>query len=767
LGGEGVLFRIGGAKRCIWACLFVRLAIVVCLAVMPRLAAADSAGDSQGFVGGSADHLVDRDGTLTLADVIEQHFIPADGKPANYGLSARHHMAFWLRLKIDRLPRDEEDWVLSLREPRTRSLQLFAVDGDGSTTLERTWRRADPPPITPYPVVSLSRSDLLGRTLYLRVQTVSSMRASLWLEPASRFLGDYSGEALYFGALLGMLVTLAVYCAATGAAVGDVTLMLLAGMTVSIAAYIAGDRGLVESAIWPGRIVLSRIISLGGTLMIYATAVPFSAAFLQAPLRNRWTRIGVFALAALFTASAVAATLDVFMEDRTNVLRYSPWLGLLAIVAILGMGLACVLFEPRRAGLFLLCWSPALLTGLTRIGLNLFPGVLPARPATVGLVYLGITTSSLLFAVVTSIELRKRALVARAERAANERRFRDFAITASDDFWEADGNLIVTRTFQGGSPVVALSAGKPLLAELAALGVDVAQLQSVLDNKAAFRDVRLRISHGEPSERYLSLSGLPVLAADHSFIGWRGTLTDVSEQVAREWEHGHQRVLAALGFLVGSIAHDVNNLLHPVLNLSRRVGESLERGDPRIRLLGVVTESAHQAAQIVASVLGLARSRSDSRMVPFGTAVLDSIKLIKGVSATGVRLVADVETKDGPMVAETDVFRILANLVTNAAAAMNNTGEVHVSFREQHDHSFLLEVSDCGPGMSDATRKILQESEGDVPGGTRRSGLGLMIVGHIVKSLDGLMEIRSNSSGGATVALKFPAVHAAVPAVVS
>jgi signal transduction histidine kinase len=307
--------------------------------------------------------------------------------------------------------------------------------------------------------------------------------------------------------------------------------------------------------------------------------------------------------------------------------------------------------------------------------------------------------------------------------------------------------------------VVGLSVGKPLLPQFAALGADISPLEVALDNKAAFRDIRLKISQAEPVERWLSLSGLPVFATADGSIGWRGTLTDVSDQVAREWEHGHQRMLAALGFLVGSIAHDVNNLLHPVLNLSRRVGDSLERGDPRVRLLGIVTDSAQQAAQIVASVLGLTRSRRAPRMVPFGLAVIDSLELIRGVGGSGIRLVGDVETRDGPMVAETDVFRILANLVTNAAAAMDNTGEVRVSFRVQHDRSFVLEVSDAGKGISEATRRIVEEWDGELPRGGPRPGLGLAIVKHIVKSLDGLMEIRSNPTGGATVALRFPAAQ--------
>ena len=750
------------SKGLVWA----RLAIALCIALSPHLAAADASSEPSGFIGGNADHFVDPDGSLTLADMIGRRFLPADGKPANHGLSANDHTAFWLRLKIDRLPRDSEDWVLSLREPRTRSLQLFVVgDGDG-VVLERSWRYTDPPPITAYPVIYLGRADVLGRTLYLRVHTVSSMRASLWLEPASQFVSDYTSQALYFGALLGVLLTLAVYCAATGAAMGDHALMLLAGVTVSIAAYIAGDRGLIESLIWPGVTILSRILSLGGTFMIYATSVLFSATFLEAPLRNRWTRMGVFILAALFTLAAIGS--GVLIQDLT-ILRYSALPGFLAILTVVTMGVATALFQPRRASLFLLCWSPALLTGLARIGLNLFPDALPARPLTVNVVYFGVATSCLLFAVVTSIELRQRAMVARAERAANERRFRDFAITASDDFWEADASLIVTRTFESASPVAGLSSGKPLLAQFAALGADVAQLQEALEHKTAFRDVRLRIPHPDQFkpdqfECCLSLSGLPVLAHG-DLIGWRGTLTDVSDQVAREWEQGHQRVLAALGFLIGSIAHDVNNLLHPVLNLSRRVSESLEKGDPRISLLGIVTESARQAAQIVASVLSLARSRRDSKLVPFGTAVIDSIKLIKDVSANGLRVVADVETKDGPLVAETDVFRILSNLVSNAATAMDNTGEVRVSFRAQDDRSFLLEVSDSGPGVSDATRKMMEERGGDILGDGWRSGLGLMIVRHIVKSLDGLMEIRSNSTGGATVALRFPAVQGAAPTV--
>jgi signal transduction histidine kinase len=672
-------------------------------------------------------------------------------------------MAFWLRLGVDTLARGDEDWVLSLREPRTRALQVFVVEGDGRVVLERVWHHTDPPPNTAYPTIHLARSAIIGRVLYLRVQTVSSMRASLWLEPASLFLSDYSGQALYFGALLGLLMTLAVYCAATGVAAGDLSLMVLVGVTLSLAAYIAGDRGLIESLILPGVTSLSPILSFGGTLMIYATSVAFSAAFLHEPLRNRWTRIGVLALTGLFTLAAIAGTVEALGFDLI-VLRYSPWLGLLAIGAVLGMGVATAFRQPRRASLFLLCWLPALLTGLARIALNLLGGALPAVPLTVNVVYLGVATSCLMFAIVGSIELRQRARVARAERLANERRFRDFAVTASDDFWEVDADLFVTRTFPGGSPVVDLPPGTPLLSHFMAHGADVTQLQEALGHAAAFRDIRLRIPRPDSSERHLSLSGLPVLASG-DLVGWRGTLTDVSDQVAREWEQGHQRVLAALGFLVGSIAHDVNNLLHPVLNLSRRVSESLERGDPRVGLLGIVTESAHQAAQIVASVLGIARSRRESRLVPFGTAVIDSIKLIRDVSANGIRIVADVATGDGPIVAETDVFRILSNLVTNAAAAMDNAGEVRVSFSKQDDRSFLLEVADSGPGISDATRRMVEQAQSDIPGGGWRSGLGLTIVKHIVNSLDGVMEIRSNSTGGATVSLRFPPVQGTAPTI--
>ncbi|MFO1080271.1 MAG: sensor histidine kinase [Reyranellaceae bacterium] len=734
----------------------VTLALGLSFVVPAAPATAQAVGEASGFIGGLADHLVDPDGTLALADMGRQSFAPADGKAANRGLSANERTAFWLRLKVERLPGDDADWVLSLREPRTRSLQLFAVDASGRTVLERLWRSTGPGPVTAYPVIPLARADIVGTTLYLKIRTVSSMRASLWLEPESRFLADYSGQALFFGALLGLLVTLAVYCAATGAATEDLSLVLLAGVTVSIAAYIAGDRGLIESLIWPGVPGLSGTLSLGGTLMIYATSVLFSAAFLQAPLRRRWSRIAVYGLALLFSLEAIGGSVAAAGIDLI-VLRVSPWLGLLAIARVIGAGLATAWRQPRRAVLFLLCWSPALLIGLARIALNLLSSTVSASPLTVNMVYAGIATSCLLFAVVTSIELRQRAVVARAERATNERRFRDFAITASDDFWEADAEAMVTRTFEGAAPVAGLSSGSALPAQLAALGADAAPLVEALARRDAFRDVRLRLPQPGLAKRHLSLSGLPVFAADGSLAGWRGTLTDVSDQVAREWERGHQRVLAALGFLVGSIAHDVNNLLHPVLNLSRRVADSLPPGDSRVRLLGVVTDSARQAARRVAGVLSLARSRREARLLPFGAAVAESLKLIQDVTAEGTRLVAEVESRGGPVVAEPDVFRILSNLVGNAAAAMGNGGEVRVSFRAEGDESFVLEVADSGPGVSDAARRAFEESDGEMPGPGWRAGLGLTIVRHIVKSLDGRLEIRSNPAGGAIVALRVPA----------
>lgn len=95
-----------------------------------------------------ADHLFDRDGRLSIDDVaspsLAAPFVPANGRPANYGPPPSTSAVLWLRVAVPVLPSTgENDWILSLKEVRIQTLELFVPDGAGW----RDWRGT----VTPAP----------------------------------------------------------------------------------------------------------------------------------------------------------------------------------------------------------------------------------------------------------------------------------------------------------------------------------------------------------------------------------------------------------------------------------------------------------------------------------------------------------------------------------------------------------------------------------------------------------------------------------------
>jgi signal transduction histidine kinase len=756
------------------------LAILVLISVTAGARAAEDVPAEPwrfgGFVGGKADHFVDPTGALTIDDVIGAaagRFIPANGSPANHG-AAKRPAALWLRLALPQLSGSPADnWTLSLNEARTRAATFFIVDPVTGERQSQSWRFDQPAieggAVTRYPVLQAHASALSGHTIYLRVDTRSSMRATLWLKTPSRFLADYAREALFFGAFGGLLLALTAYCVTLGLAMREVSLIALGAEATAIAAYVLGDRGFIETSLVEGATTLSRILSFGGTFLIYLTALIFTAVYLRAPLRRRWSRWSIAALGVIFFCSAILAVIDV-VTDQTRLRLLSGALGVAAIASLLVMALATSWVQPRRAALYLLCWLPALAGGLLRPALDAFPVALSGSPLVLNAVYPGVAASMLLFAIVTSAEARQRTLAAHRELAASERRFHDYSLTASDDFWEIDRNGVVTRGTSRRDAALALKVGEPMLAAIAERASTrdrsgLSALEKALAAGHPFRHIRIDLSPSESDERHVMISGLPIADDSDQEAAWRGAVSDVTDEVRSERERGRERTMAALGVMVGSIAHEINNLLHPIVNLSRLATERLHPDEENARFLRIINDSGRRAGEIVANVLGLTRARADLNRAPFGQAVAEALVALETLGGAQVRIDAAIESLDGPEIQSTRAFQILSNLISNAARAMNYKGVVVVRYRELEAEGarrrFRLTVSDSGVGMSESARsRALDPLFTAADGG---SGLGLSIVRTIIESMGGQIDIESRLGLGATIAITLSTPKAGEP----
>lgn len=169
----------------------------------------------------------------------------------------------------------------------------------------------------------------------------------------------------------------------------------------------------------------------------------------------------------------------------------------------------------------------------------------------------------------------------------SEHRLQDFAAAANDWFWETDADFrltwvsshaVETRLFNM-SPYIGRvyfqlvdQSGFRQSETMAAQDEEAFRAHcDDLENRRPFRDYRvtLRLGDGLPPRRF-SISGRPVFAGDGSFLGYRGTSTDISgeERTARALAESDSRYRTIFDSAqVALWEHDLNSLQQRLLAL--------------------------------------------------------------------------------------------------------------------------------------------------------------------------------------------------------
>jgi len=247
--------------------------------------------------------------------------------------------------------------------------------------------------------------------------------------------------------------------------------------------------------------------------------------------------------------------------------------------------------------------------------------------------------------------------------------------------------------------------------------------------------------------------------------------SDITEFRRDEEARTRSQRMESLGTLAGGIAHDLNNVLTPILMSTQLLAQN-EHDAGRIELLDTLEASAKRGAEMVRQVLSFARGVDGKREPIDMDALFDDIfAYARAALPPSITIEVDrAEPLPASMGDMTQLLQVLINLVVNARDAMPNGGQLNLSAdREHFDDNVVsighvaaagdfvvFSVEDNGHGMPAEIAVKAFEPFFTTKGAGRGTGLGLSTTLAIVRSHGGFIQVYSEPERGTRIRVGFP-----------
>ncbi len=252
--------------------------------------------------------------------------------------------------------------------------------------------------------------------------------------------------------------------------------------------------------------------------------------------------------------------------------------------------------------------------------------------------------------------------------------------------------------------------------------------------------------------------------------------TDITEKKQLETQLFRAQRLESIGTLASGIAHDLNNILTPILAVS----QLLPLKFPNIyseheHLLEILEDSARRGADLVKQVLSFARGVEGKRMtLQVKHLIREVVKIIKQTFPRSIEVCIDVAPDLWTVYGDsTQLHQVLMNLCVNARDAMPDGGSLTISAENLLiDENYarmnldakvgpytVVTVADTGVGIPREIVERIFEPFFTTKELGKGTGLGLSTVIGIVKSHGGFVNVYSEVGRGTQFKVYLPAAQ--------
>jgi PAS domain S-box-containing protein len=265
----------------------------------------------------------------------------------------------------------------------------------------------------------------------------------------------------------------------------------------------------------------------------------------------------------------------------------------------------------------------------------------------------------------------------------------------------------------------------------------------------------------KPEKKILECCARPVLDHYKQPLGWLEVYRDISSQRQMQSRLFHSERLAALGQMVSSVAHELNNALTSIIGYAQLV-QRRTRGFEWEAEGGHILAEAERAKRIARNLLLFARgSKSERGPVDLNEIVERTVEMrAYELRLENIRVELDLHEQLPQAKADgAQIQQALLNLVVNAEQAIRQTkesGHIWIRTRQIPENRIVLEVADDGPGVPpEVILRIFDPFFTTKPAGVG-TGLGLSILYGIMRQHGGEVSVENRPGGGAVFTLELP-----------
>ena len=263
---------------------------------------------------------------------------------------------------------------------------------------------------------------------------------------------------------------------------------------------------------------------------------------------------------------------------------------------------------------------------------------------------------------------------------------------------------------------------------------------------------------------------IPVSWRLSRMIGTNGQVTGVVvvgrnlvEQRAMEAQMRQSEKLAALGLVIGGIAHEIRSPLGVSSAAAQLMRGRLASPALLEECIEKVIAGTDRASLVVESLLRFARPApiSETAKINVLDVLRNALMFATSEAAAGTTVEWKLPASEAPVWAQgvqNLLELVVINLIVNAFQAMPEGGRLTIgAWRDEND--IVIEIGDSGRGIPEAHLGKIFDPFFTTKNDSRRSGLGLSVSHSIVRQHGGGLTVRTSASEGATFVVRIPAAQ--------